>query len=78
MVKRSGMPKVSSKRQITLPVDQCRLAGIEPGDEYESYIDNDGHITIVKKVPGIARGMLKGIKIDHRYGDEESRQSGLS
>lgn len=41
------MPKVSSKRQITLPVDQCRLAGIEPGDEYDSYVDNDGHITII-------------------------------
>lgn len=69
------MPKVSAKRQITLPVEQCRLAGIEPGDEYESYIDNDGYITIVKKVPGIAKGMLKGIKIDRRYSDEASRQS---
>ena len=41
------MPKVSSKRQITLPVDQCRLAGIVPGDDYESFVDNDGHITII-------------------------------
>lgn len=72
------MPKVSSKRQITLPVEQCRLAGIEPGDEYECYIDNDGHIAIVKKVPGIARGILKKIKSDHRYSDDESRESALS
>lgn len=43
------MPIISAKRQITLPAEQCRLAGLEPGDEYESYIDNHGHITIVKK-----------------------------
>ncbi|MBL4711796.1 MAG: AbrB/MazE/SpoVT family DNA-binding domain-containing protein, partial [Gammaproteobacteria bacterium] len=34
------MPNVSAKRQITLPVDQCRQAHIEPGDEYHSYVDN--------------------------------------
>lgn len=27
------MSKVSSKRQVTLPIDLCLLAGIEPGDE---------------------------------------------
>ena len=43
------MPKVSAKRQITLPIDQCREAGIEPGDDYESYVANDGQITIIKK-----------------------------
>jgi bifunctional DNA-binding transcriptional regulator/antitoxin component of YhaV-PrlF toxin-antitoxin module len=71
------MPKVSSKRQITLPVDQCRLAGIEPGDEYESFVDNDGHITIVKKMAGAAKGILKGISVDRRVSDEASRQSSL-
>lgn len=72
------MPKVSSKRQITLPVDQCRLAGIEPGDEYESFVDNDGHITIIKKVSGAARGILKGINVDNRMGEDASRQSSLN
>ena len=38
--KENSMPKVSAKRQITLPVDQCRQAHIEPGDEYNSYVDN--------------------------------------
>jgi bifunctional DNA-binding transcriptional regulator/antitoxin component of YhaV-PrlF toxin-antitoxin module len=42
------MPKVSSKRQITLPIEQCRQAGIEPGDEYQSFVV-DGRITIIKK-----------------------------
>lgn len=71
------MPKVSSKRQITLPVDQCRLAGIEPGDEYESYVDNDGHITIIKKVSGAARGILKGISVDRQLSEDDSRQSSI-
>ncbi len=69
------MPKVSAKRQITLPIDQCRLADISPGDEYESYVDNEGHITIIKKAMGAARGILKGIKADTRLSDESSLQS---
>lgn len=69
------MPKVSAKRQITLPIDQCRAAGIEPGDEYDSYVDNEGHITIVKKVAGAAKGLLKQVAADNQYTDEQSRQS---
>ena len=71
------MPKVSSKRQITLPIDQCKAAGIEPGDEYDSYVDNEGHITIVKKVAGAARGLLKRPSVDKRYTDEQSLRSSL-
>ena len=72
------MPKVSSKRQITLPVDQCRLAGIEPGDEYECFVDNDGHITIIKKVSGAARGILTGVTADNQVGEDASRQSSIN
>jgi bifunctional DNA-binding transcriptional regulator/antitoxin component of YhaV-PrlF toxin-antitoxin module len=71
------MPVVSSKRQITLPIEQCRAAGIEPGDYYRSFVDNDGHITIVKLVPGAASGMLKGRKINKRFSDEQSLASSL-
>ncbi len=42
------MPKVSVKRQITLPVKQCEALGIEPGDEIESFVAN-GQLTIIKK-----------------------------
>lgn len=70
------MPKVSSKRQITLPVDQCKQVGIEPGDEYQSFVAN-GHITIVTKTPGAARGILKHIKGDASMTDEASLQSAL-
>jgi bifunctional DNA-binding transcriptional regulator/antitoxin component of YhaV-PrlF toxin-antitoxin module len=68
------MPKVSSKRQITLPVDQCQQLGIEPGDEYQSYVA-DGRITIVKKMPGAAKGVLRHLKGDASLSDEESLQS---
>jgi len=51
------MPKVSAKIQITLPVEQCREAHIRPGDEYDSYVDNHGHITIVKRIVG---SLLRG------------------
>ncbi len=71
------MPKVSAKRQITLPIEQCKLAGIDPGDEYESYVDNKGHITIVKKVSGAAKGILKGISINECITEDESLQSGI-
>lgn len=70
------MPIVSSKRQITLPVDQCRQAGIEPGDEYQSFVA-DGHITIVKKTPGAAKGILKGVKGNASVSDEESLQTSI-
>lgn len=72
------MPKVSAKRQITLPVEQCRLAGIEPGDEYVSYVDNEGHITIIKKNVGSGKGLLKDIKVNKRVSDEASLQSSLA
>ncbi len=71
------MPVVSAKRQITLPVDQCRAAGIEPGDQYQSYVDNDGHITIIKQKPGAAAGILRDRKADKRFSDEESLASSL-
>ena len=71
------MPRVSSKRQITLPIDQCMQAGINPGDEYQSYVA-DGHITIVKKQPGAAKGIIRHIKSDSSITDEESLHSSLN
>ncbi len=72
------MPKVSAKRQITLPIEQCRVAGIGPGDEYQCFVDGEGHITIIKKSPGAAKGILKGLKSDPKLSDEESLQSSLN
>lgn len=71
------MPKLSPKRQITLTIDQCRDADIKPGDEYSSYVDGDGRITIIKKVDGAARGLLSNAKVSRKYEDDESLQSRL-
>ena len=70
------MPIVSAKRQITLPMSQCRVLGIEPGDDVESFIAH-GQITIVKKLKGTAKGMLKKIQPDNAMTDEESLQSAI-
>jgi bifunctional DNA-binding transcriptional regulator/antitoxin component of YhaV-PrlF toxin-antitoxin module len=72
------MPIVSSKRQVTLPIHQCREAQIGPGDEYVSYVDNLGRITIIKKHMGAAHGVIAHIKPDASISDEESLHSGLA
>ncbi len=65
------MPKVSSKRQITLPARQCRAVGIKPGDEYQSFVAN-GRITIIRQEPGIAAGCLSDLVGDDSVSDYES------
>ena len=70
------MPKVSSKRQITLPISQCVALGIEPGDEVESFVAH-GQLTIVKKKQGAARGALRHIQGNSSMTDEDSMESSL-
>ena len=71
------MPKVSAKRQITIPIDQCKEADIEPGDEIETFIFN-GQITIVKKEKGAAKGILSHIKANKDISDQQSLDDTLS
>lgn len=71
------MAKVSSKRQITLPIDQCVIAHINAGDDVESFVDRHGVISIVKKQSGAAKGLLKGIATDVLVSDQESLESAL-
>ena len=70
------MPRVSAKRQITLPVDQCREVGIGPGDQFRSFVAN-GRITIVPMVRGSARGCLRHLEGNPRLSDEDSLRSAL-
>ena len=70
------MPIISAKRQITLPIEQCRQLGLQPGDSYISYIA-DGRITIIKKIAAAAKGILKHIKADDTVTDNESLQSSI-
>ena len=70
------MPRVSAKRQITLPIDQCREVGIGPGDEVRSFVA-DGRITIVRKSAGAAKGFLSHVAGDPAVSDVESLQDAL-
>lgn len=70
------MPKVSAKRQITLPPDQCRLVGIEPGDECLSFVANS-RITIVRQEPGSAWGCLAYLESDSKISDKGSRRDAI-
>lgn len=72
------MPKVSAKRQITLPVEQCVIAHINAGDDIESFVDRHGVISIVKKQSGAAKGLLKGIKANINVTEQESLESAIN
>ena len=76
-VKGMVMPKVSSKRQITIPIDLCEEAHIKPGDEIEAFIYK-GQITIVKKDKFAAKGILAHIKPNKNMTDEYSLHETLS
>jgi AbrB family looped-hinge helix DNA binding protein len=65
------MPKVSAKRQITLPVAGCEELGIHPGDEIE-ILRYGNQFNILKKEVGAAAGMLKGTKVNKAVSDDES------
>jgi bifunctional DNA-binding transcriptional regulator/antitoxin component of YhaV-PrlF toxin-antitoxin module len=67
------MPKVSTKRQVTLPVSGCDELGIHAGDEVE-ILRHGNQFNIIKKEVGAASGLLKGIKADKSVSDEQSRQ----
>ena len=71
------MPKVSAKRQITIPIDLCQQAHIEPGDDIETFI-YEGQITIVKKQKNAAKGILGHIKPNKKITDEQSLNDSLA
>ncbi len=72
------MPKVSSKNQITLPVEVMRGAGLHPGDEVAIEALGDGEIRVatrgsrVRHHAGIASGIYRPGEID-RLRDEWER-----
>ena len=72
------MAKVSAKRQITLPIEQCVIAHINAGDDIESFVDRQGVISIVKKQSGAAKGLLKGVITNTDISEQESVESALN
>ena len=65
------MPKVSSKRQITLPATGCGELDIQPGDEVEIFRYGD-QFNIIKKEKGGAAGILKGAKANKEVSERDS------
>jgi bifunctional DNA-binding transcriptional regulator/antitoxin component of YhaV-PrlF toxin-antitoxin module len=52
---KDGMAKLSSKNQITLPVDVLREAGLVPGDTVTVRVAGPGRIEIERLTGGIMR-----------------------
>ena len=65
------MPKVSAKRQATLPVSICEELDIHAGDEVE-ILRYGNQFNIIKKEAGSAAGILKGIKANKGISDKAS------
>jgi bifunctional DNA-binding transcriptional regulator/antitoxin component of YhaV-PrlF toxin-antitoxin module len=72
------MPRVSSKNQVTLPVDAMRAAGLRAGDEVTVRPIGDGEVVIalrgsrVRRHAGIATGIYQPGELD-RLRDEWER-----
>jgi bifunctional DNA-binding transcriptional regulator/antitoxin component of YhaV-PrlF toxin-antitoxin module len=72
------MPRVSSKNQVTLPVDAMRAAGLQAGDEVTVRPIGDGEVVIalrgsrVRRHAGIASGIYQPGELD-RLRDEWER-----
>lgn len=62
------MPRVSSKNQVTIPVEAMRAAGLRPGDEITVRPVGNGEIVLATRGTRIRRhaGIATGI-----YGDGE-------
>jgi bifunctional DNA-binding transcriptional regulator/antitoxin component of YhaV-PrlF toxin-antitoxin module len=64
------MPRVSSKNQVTLPVEAMRAAGLHPGDEVTIRPIGGGEIVIarrgsrVRDHAGIATGIYQPRELD--------------
>jgi AbrB family looped-hinge helix DNA binding protein len=64
------MSRVSSKNQITLPVEVMREAGLAPGDEVTVRRVGDGEVLVaargsrVRRHAGIAAGIYRARELD--------------
>jgi AbrB family looped-hinge helix DNA binding protein len=70
------MPILSPKRQVTLPKELCDRLRVEAGDDLE-FLEYRGRITILKKASGSSAAVLKHLKADPRFSDDESLRNAL-
>jgi bifunctional DNA-binding transcriptional regulator/antitoxin component of YhaV-PrlF toxin-antitoxin module len=61
--RRRGSSRVSSKHQVTIPVDALRAAGIEVGDRLVARADGPGRLVFERAVDVVAEfaGVLTGV-----------------
>ena len=77
-VRVKAMSRVSSKNQVTLPVEAMRAAGLHPGDEVTIRPIGDGEVVValrgsrVRRHAGIATGIYPAGELD-RLRDEWQR-----
>jgi AbrB family looped-hinge helix DNA binding protein len=71
------MPILSPKRQVTLPKELCDRLQVRPGDQVE-FLEHNGRITILKKTRGASAAVLRHLKADARFSDEESSRDALA
>ena len=65
------MPVLSPKRQITVPKDLCDRLRIRAGDELDIF-EYEGRVTLIKKRKGASDGVLRNLKRERGFSDEES------
>ncbi len=53
--RRRGYTRLSSKRQVTIPLGALEQVGLEPGDELRVEVDRAGRIVLTAAAPGAAR-----------------------
>ncbi len=51
------MPRISSKHQVTLPVETLERAGLSPGDEVTIEAEGPDRIVVSRKPPQPDRGL---------------------
>jgi bifunctional DNA-binding transcriptional regulator/antitoxin component of YhaV-PrlF toxin-antitoxin module len=51
------MPRISSKHQVTLPVESLRVAGLKPGDEVTIESEGPDRIIVHRAEPNLDRAL---------------------
>ena len=65
------MPVLSPNRQLTVPKDLCDRLRIRAGDELDIF-EHEGRVTLIKKRKGASDGVLRNLKGERGFSDEES------
>lgn len=71
------MPRLSSKRQITIPKELCERADFHEGDSFR-IVEHNGHITLIHQRENASAGLLKGFTMTPGVTEGESRDSAIA